>query len=77
LPDAAGARRIASALRALIPRLAGQDRTRGQLRLIDASTLSGDLTGACAALSAARASASTAALRADVRKSADQLGCSD
>jgi serine/threonine protein kinase len=77
LPDAAGARRIASALRALIPRLAGQDRTRGQLRLIDASTLSGDLTGACAALSAARASASTAGLRADVRKSADQLGCSD
>ncbi|MGQ0649796.1 MAG: serine/threonine-protein kinase [Gemmatimonadaceae bacterium] len=74
--DAASARRVAAALRALVPRLTdGAMKTRAYLRLIDASALSGDITGACAALQGAQGSARTESLQTEVRRKGEQLGC--
>ena len=73
--NAATARSVAAAVRALLPRLDAASRTRAQLALIDASVLSGDLAGACSALRAAHASASTPSETAAVGRYDRELGC--
>ena len=73
--DAAEARTLAAAIRALVPTLGRDQRTRAQLALVRASILGGDLTGACEALRTATASATRAEQRAQIRRLDGQLGC--
>ena len=72
----ATARRIAGELRALAPQLPDASlKTRAYFRLIDASALSGDLTGACAAFRLAQGTARGDAQLTELRKYEQDLGC--
>ena len=74
--DASTARALSAALRELVTRLSDPaDKTRAYFRLIDASALSGDISGACAALRSAHASARTPDQQAEAKKYDEQLGC--
>jgi hypothetical protein len=73
----AAATRLAGSLRAIASRAVDPaTRTRAYFRLIDASALSGDLTGACSALRGARGGARTPAQLSELRRYEEQLGCS-
>ena len=73
--DASRARSIASALRALAPRLKSPgSRARAYFRLIDASVSAGDLAGACSALGNAKRSARPSQA-GEVRRYENDLGC--
>jgi len=73
--DDVTARRLAGALRGLVPRLTDPFmKTRAYFRLIDASMLSGDENGACAAYRGAKAFARTESQLAELRKFELDLG---
>lgn len=75
--DVAEATRIASALRSLAPRFSDPStRTTAYFRLIQASVLAGDLTGACTAFRSAKGSVRGESQQAELRRFEEALGCS-
>ncbi len=75
--DVAEATRIASALRSLAPRMPDPStRATAYFRLIQASVLAGDLTGACSAFRSAKGSVRGDAQQAELRRFEEALGCS-
>lgn len=75
--DVAEAQRIAASLRSLAPRIPdAATRATAYFRLIQASVLAGDLTGACTAYNSAKGSVRTDAQRAELRRFEEALGCS-
>ena len=75
--DVAEATRIASALRSLAPRFPDPStRATAYFRLIQASVLAGDLTGACTAFRSAKGSVRGDAQQAELRRFEESLGCS-
>ena len=73
--DDVTARRLAGALRGLVARLTDPSlKTRAYFRLIDASMLSGDESGACAAFRGAKAFARSESQLAELRKFEQDLG---
>ncbi len=75
--DAAEAGRIAGALRSLAPRIPDPStRATAYFRLIQASVLAGDLTGACSAFRTAKGSVRGSAQEAELRRFEEALGCS-
>jgi eukaryotic-like serine/threonine-protein kinase len=74
--DASTARSIADALRAIAPRLESPGaRVRAWFRVIDASTLAGDASGACSALREAEQAASTTEQKAEATGYGERMGC--
>lgn len=75
--DVGEATRIASALRSLAPRIPDPaTRATAYFRLIQASVLAGDLTGACTAYRAAKGSVRGDAQQSELRRFEEALGCS-
>jgi len=74
--DAAEAARIAGALRAIAPKIPDASlRATAYFRLIQASVLSGDLTGACSAYRGAKSAARGEAQLNELRRFEEALGC--
>jgi len=74
--DEATARAAIPVLRALLPRLATRDdSTYAHIRLLEANALSGNESGACTALRAAKGGARTSEQREIVRRYEGQLSC--
>jgi serine/threonine-protein kinase len=75
--DVSEATRIASALRSLAPRIPDPStRATAYFRLIQASVLAGDLTGACTAFRSAKGSVRGEAQQSELRRFEEALGCS-
>ncbi len=75
--DVAEATRIAGALRSLAPRFSDPStRATAYFRLIQASVLAGDLTGACTAFRSAKGSVRGESQQAELRRFEEALGCS-